>query len=146
MTEKSLSDVPVASSEAVRRRMSRQAKRDTTPERRLRSALYARGHRYRVAYRVPGLPRRTVDIAFAGRRVAVFVDGCFWHGCPSHSAHVRTNAGWWERKITRNRERDEETNAALHALGWTVIRIWEHVDVADAIELVESTLKQADQR
>jgi DNA mismatch endonuclease (patch repair protein) len=140
MTERILADVPAASSRAVHERMSRQPKRDTSCELRLRSALFARGQRYRVHYRVPEVARRTIDIAFVGSRVAVFLDGCFWHGCPVHGAKMTTNGAWWARKIARNRERDAETDDILRASGWCVTRIWEHVECEDAVRTVEALL------
>lgn len=145
MTEKSLSDVPAASTESVRRRMSCQAKKDTQAELGLRSALFARGLRYRLHLRVPNVPRRTIDIAFPGSRVAVFVDGCFWHGCPEHGRRVKTNSAWWERKIDRNRERDLDTDKRLEAQGWFVVRVWEHESVDDACDRVQAAIAQRQQ-
>jgi DNA mismatch endonuclease (patch repair protein) len=102
----------------------------------LRRLLHAAGLRYRVEHRVPGLPRRTVDIALPGRRLAVFVDGCFWHGCPDHSRPPRSNTDWWVAKLAANRERDRSTTAHLEAAGWTVLRIWEHEDPRAAADRV----------
>jgi DNA mismatch endonuclease (patch repair protein) len=140
MMERDLANVPPASSEAVRRRMRSQRKRDTTPELLLRSALHAAGKRYRVHYPIPGSPRRSIDIAFLRRRLAVFVDGCFWHGCPVHGHQARVNQDWWARKISRNRERDCETNQMLVDAGWTVLRIWEHEDLDTALSMVDDAL------
>lgn len=95
-----------------------------------RRALFAQGLRYRVNYPVPGLPRRTIDIAFPKQKVAVFVDGCFWHSCPEHSVPPKSNSAWWQDKLRRNVERDCETGEALESFGWRVVRIWEH-DVTD---------------
>jgi DNA mismatch endonuclease (patch repair protein) len=120
--------------------MSVQARRDTAPEMALRRLLFARGYRYRVAYPVPGMRRRTIDIAFTRTRLAVFVDGCFWHGCPQHGTAPKANSQWWAGKILGNRRRDEETTAALHALGWTVVRVWEHETAAAAAARVEAHL------
>jgi DNA mismatch endonuclease, patch repair protein len=112
-------------------------RRDTTPELALRSALHGAGLRFRVDYRVPGT-RRRADIAFTARRVAVFVDGCFWHGCPQHLAWPKHNSAWWRSKIEENRARDRDSDSQLEELGWTVIRFWEHSDAsACADELVE---------
>jgi len=141
MTEKRLGDVPPASSDAIRQRMSRQAKRDTECEKAIRSQLYAAGMRYRVHYPVPGRTRRRIDIAFPAKRVAVFVDGCFWHGCPVHGHAIRSNAGWWTRKIARNRERDEETDGVLRDAGWEVVRIWEHERPEDAANRIIRQVK-----
>lgn len=140
MTERSLSDVPAASSAAVRKRMSSQAKRDTACELSIRSMLFARGHRYRVHLPVPGNARRSIDVAFIGRRVAVFVDGCWGHGCPEHGHEARSNTEWWKRKIRRNQERDAETDYLLEQQGWRVLRIWEHAAPEEAVRLVEEAL------
>lgn len=113
--------------------MQRQASRDTAPELAVRRLLHRRGLRYRVHLRpVPSL-RRTADIVFTRARVAVFVDGCFWHGCPHcyGQRQHKTNAWYWPEKIQRNRTRDEDTDAKLVAAGWDVVRVWEH-EVPDA--------------
>lgn len=110
--------------------MSVLRRRDTKPEMEVRRLLHAVGLRYRVAYPVPGLRRRTIDVAFPGRRVAVFIDGCFWHGCPDHGTKPRANADWWSVKLRTNSERDEATTSLLRAEGWTVLRFWEHEDPA----------------
>lgn len=107
-------------------RMSRQRRRDTAPELLLRRALHATGYRYRVTYPVPGMARRTIDVAFTRQRKAVFVDGCFWHGCPVHGTSPTANADVWCAKIDRNRGRDGETTMHLQDLGWRVLRVWEH--------------------
>ncbi|MEW2529376.1 very short patch repair endonuclease [Streptomyces sp. NPDC047071] len=106
--------------------MSRQASRDTAPEVAVRRLLHARGHRYRLNVRVPGMPRRTIDIAFTRAKVAVFLDGCFWHGCPEHATQPKANAEWWRHKLDRNIARDTETNERLTDEGWIVLRFWEH--------------------
>ncbi|CAL9457582.1 hypothetical protein SUDANB171_02553 [Streptomyces sp. enrichment culture] len=72
------------------------------------------------------MARRTIDIAFPGPKVAVFVDGCFWHGCPEHATQPRANKDWWRQKLDKNISRDRETNERLDAEGWTVLRFWEH--------------------
>lgn len=128
------------SSAGVSERMRRQLRQGTAPELALRQALHARGHRYRVAWPVPGGRRRTIDIAFTRRRVAVFVDGCFWHCCPSHATWPESNADWWATKLRRNVERDRETDELLIEAGWSVVRVWEHEEVAEAVRLVESVL------
>ncbi|MGW2559115.1 very short patch repair endonuclease [Streptomyces sp. NPDC001514] len=114
------------SSPGVSQRMSRQASRDTTAEVAVRRLLHASGHRYRLHVRVPGMPRRTIDIAFTRAKVAVFLDGCFWHGCPQHATQPKANAEWWRTKLDRNVARDAETTEHLIAAGWTVLRFWEH--------------------
>lgn len=116
--------------------MSRQVVRDTTPEVRVRQALHALGLGYRI-HRVvlPGL-RRRADIVFAGARVAVFVDGCFWHGCSEHKGTPRSNSAWWAQKIALNRKRDADTDERLRSAGWISIRVWEHEDPGDAAERI----------
>ncbi|MFM8302691.1 MAG: very short patch repair endonuclease [Actinomycetota bacterium] len=117
-----------ATSEATRRTMLANRGRDTAPEIALRSALHRAGARFRVDWPLPGMPRRRADVAFPRRRVAVFVDGCFWHGCPKHHVAPRANAGFWAEKVASNRRRDAETDRRLRALGWRVVRTWEHED------------------
>ncbi len=101
----------------------------------VRRALHAEGLRYRVGLPVPGRPRRTIDVAFTGIRLAVFVDGCFWHGCPTHRTWPKTNADWWLQKIDANRSRDAETDRILSECGWRVIRVWEH-DIPGGVRTV----------
>lgn len=114
--------------------------RDTRPEMALRSAVHARGMRYRVAVRpLPSL-RRTADLVFVGPKVAVFLDGCYWHGCPDHHRPATRNSEFWRKKIRCNQERDGETNRALTMAGWTVIRIWEHEPPQDAAERIEAVV------
>jgi DNA mismatch endonuclease (patch repair protein) len=102
--------------------MSRIRGRDTKPELELRKSLWARGCRFRVQFKLTGRP----DIVFTAVRVAVFVDGCFWHGCAQHGVMPRTNGEFWRNKIRLNQERDRKVNASLKGDGWTVIRVWEH--------------------
>ncbi|MGW1059543.1 very short patch repair endonuclease [Micromonospora rubida] len=117
--------------------------RDTGPERRLRSLLHKRGLRYRVNARPLVTLRRTADVVFPTARVAVFIDGCYWHGCPEHYRPARTNDGFWRDKIDGNRARDKETDELLTKAGWTVIRIWEHEDPAEAADHVASAVREA---
>ncbi|MGV9554953.1 very short patch repair endonuclease [Streptomyces sp. NPDC003522] len=107
--------------------MSRQASKDTSAELAVRRLLHAAGMRYRVEYPVPGMPRRRIDVAFPRAKVAVLIDGCFWHGCPQHATRPKANADWWRTKLDRNMARDQETTEHLTAQGWTVLRFWEHV-------------------
>jgi DNA mismatch endonuclease (patch repair protein) len=116
--------------------------RDTRPELLLRSALHARGLRFRVTVRPLPALNRTADIVFRPARVAVFVDGCFWHGCPTHRVAPRANADYWAEKIHRNRDRDRHTDAELAAAGWQVIRVWEHDDAADAAARIADAVQQ----
>ena len=114
---------------------------DSAPERRLRSALHRSGLRFFKHRRpVPGL-RSSVDVVFPSQRLALFVDGCFWHGCPDHGTKPQTNREWWQAKLERNRQRDADDDAVLSANGWTVMRIWEHVPVEQAVRDVREALR-----
>lgn len=121
--------------------MQAQRRKDTQPELALRKALHASGLRFRVNYPVPGSIRRTIDIAFTKRKVAVFVDGCFWHGCPKHGERPKNNAEWWDKKLASNKARDHETTQILEHNGWRVIRIWECVELAEALQGVLVNLR-----
>ncbi|MFI8227324.1 very short patch repair endonuclease [Streptomyces sp. NPDC085900] len=115
-----------ASSAARRRNMQAIRSRDTTPERLIRRLVHAQGLRYRVAARpLPDL-RRTADMVFRPAKVAVFIDGCYWHGCPVHYVPPKTNPGYWSDKVARNMARDRDTDQRLEEAGWTVLRFWEH--------------------
>jgi DNA mismatch endonuclease (patch repair protein) len=100
--------------------------RDTKPELALRRAVHALGLRYRVSMRPLPTVRRTADLVFTRAKVAVFMDGCFWHGCPEHHTKSATNAAFWAEKVRRNRERDAETDRLFTEAGWLVMRFWEH--------------------
>lgn len=117
--------VPPSSAEA-RRRMQGVRQKNTSAESALRRELHARGLRYRIHIPVLAKPRRVADVAFSGLRVAVFVDGCFWHGCPRHATWPKQNAEFWRAKILANQQRDRDTDARLRADGWRVIRVWAH--------------------
>ena len=131
-----------ASSEGVRKSMQANKSRDTKPELALRRAVHALGLRYRVSTRPVPAIRRTADLVFTRVKVAVFLDGCFWHGCPEHHTKAATNAGYWAEKVTRNRERDEETDRMLGEAGWLVIRIWEHEDPVLAATRVAEQVRE----
>lgn len=120
-----------ASSDLTRRIMRANRSRDTGPELAVRRKVHAAGLRYRVDHRPDPSLRRRADLVFTVARVAVSVDGCYWHGCPIHHRVPKTNSSFWAEKASRNRARDEDTDARLKALGWTVVRIWEH-EVPDA--------------
>jgi len=128
-----------ASSAATHQRMSSLPRRDTAPELSLRKELHVLGLRYFVHRRpIPDL-RREADIVFPRARVAVFVDGCFWHGCLDHGRREhRTNGWYWPEKIERNRERDRDTDSKLRTAGWIPIRVWEHEDPKLAAQLVKT--------
>ena len=119
------------------RNMQGNRRADTKPELALRSALHALGYRYRKDFRID-LPQRRVrpDIAFTRRKVAVFVDGCFWHACPEHGSQPKNNEWYWSPKLRKNVERDKAADDALTQAGWTVVRLWEHVPVTDAVDAV----------
>lgn len=115
--------------------------RDTKPELAVRRRLHRQGLRYRVAIAPdPGL-RRKADIVFTRARVAVFIDGCFWHGCPEHGRRAfQHNADYWQCKIATNTARDEDTNARLRAAGWTVLRYWEHESAEAVAQKIEAVI------
>ncbi|WP_368795734.1 very short patch repair endonuclease [Kocuria sp. CPCC 205258] len=121
--------------------MSLQRRRDTEPEMLLRRELHRRGLRYRVDAKLPGIPRRRADVLFPRRRVAVFVDGCFWHACPVHATSPQTNDVWWRSKLQTNVARDRDTDIRLQEQGWTVLRFWEHEDMSLAADVVEKTVR-----
>lgn len=100
-------------------------RRDTACERAIRSAVHRSGLRFRVDWTIPGT-RRRADLAFVTPRVLVFVDGCFWHGCPVHATWPKANAAWWRQKIESNRQRDRDASRRLQLAGWRVVRVWEH--------------------
>ena len=132
---------PKPSSEDARRRMENQPQRDTRPELKIRSILHKLGFRYRVDYQpIKGI-RRRADVAFIGPRVAVFVDGCFWHGCPTHGTWPKSNPKFWRNKIKTNQKRDADTNKRLEEAGWKVVRIWEHEDPFDAARKIAETIR-----
>ncbi|WP_115163632.1 very short patch repair endonuclease [Kocuria rosea] len=122
-------------------RMSRQRRRDTKPEMLLRRELHRRGLRYRVDAQLPGLPRRRADVLFTRKKIAVFVDGCFWHACPRHTTIPKNNADWWKAKLEGNSARDRDTDLRLQEIGWTVLRFWEHEDMISAAESVEQHIR-----
>lgn len=136
---------PPPSSPATTAVMRGNKGRDTRPEVALRSALHRRGLRFRCGRAVlAGDVRVRPDIVFVTERVAIFVDGCYWHGCPEHGTLPRANSDYWRQKFERNLARDRRVNEALRRAGWRVVRIWEHVGRDDAVAAVEDALN--DQR
>lgn len=132
-----------ASTPHVKASMLGNKSRDTLPEKELRSAVHALGLRYRVSIRpLPSL-RRTADLVFPTEHVAVFLDGCFWHGCPEHASSPQANSDYWNRKIELNRQRDVDTNTKLADAGWVVIRVWEHEAPQSAAVRVQNAIRQA---
>ncbi|KAF4405859.1 very short patch repair endonuclease [Streptomyces lycii] len=129
-----------ASSAANRRNMQAIRSRDTKPEQTIRRLVHAQGLRYRVCARpLPDL-RRTADMVFRPAKVAVFIDGCYWHGCPEHYVSPKTNPGYWSDKVARNVARDRDTDARLHEAGWTVLRFWEHESADDCALKIAATV------
>jgi DNA mismatch endonuclease, patch repair protein len=133
---------PAASSPGRAANMRAIRRTDTKPELALRSALHRMGYRFRKDHRLD-LPERRVrpDICFTARKVAVFVDGCFWHACPEHGSRPAVNQGYWNPKLLRNVERDRAADTALAGAGWRVVRLWEHVPLADAVQAVVAALE-----
>lgn len=120
--------------------MSRIRGKDTKPEFLLRKALWRAGYRYRLKSRLTGRP----DIVFPGKKVAIFVDGCFWHGCPEHRTQPKTNSEFWRKKLSRNIMRDKEVTAQLESDGWCVLRFWEHMikgDVGLVVVKIQKALR-----
>jgi len=116
--------------------------RDTQPELAIRRELHRRGLRYRVATRPVAELRRTADVVFTRARVAVFVDGCFWHGCPAHHRLPLTNRDYWQLKVARNLARDLATTSQLTAAGWVVLRFWEHEGVDSVCDAIEAAVRR----
>ena len=114
--------------------------RDTSPELIIRRALHARGYRYRVAVPpIPGL-RRTADILFTRPKVAIFIDGCFWHACPVHYQEPKSHVEYWRPKIEQNQIRDLDTSERLRAAGWIVLRFWAHQPPGEIVETILQVL------
>jgi DNA mismatch endonuclease, patch repair protein len=114
-------------------------RRDTPCELAIRSAVHRLGLRFRVDWQLPGT-RRRADLAFVSARVAVFVDGCFWHGCPQHATWPKANASWWRTKLKGNVKRDRDTDTRLSDSGWKVMRFWEHEDCALASHAIATVV------
>jgi DNA mismatch endonuclease (patch repair protein) len=132
---------PEPLNEDVSRRMRANRRRDTKPERALRSALHRRGLRFRkdLPIRAGGRLVRP-DVVFTRQRVAVFLDGCYWHSCPIHGTSPTRNSSYWDAKLRGNVERDHLVNQALSEAGWEVIRVWEHEHPEEAASLIEGSL------
>jgi len=121
--------------------MRRTRRRDTSCEMAIRRELHAMGLRYRVDHPLPFDRRRRADILFTKAKVAVFVDGCFWHGCPEHGTLPKANESWWKEKIDANKRRDTDTVRQLELLDWTVLRFWEHEDPAASAAATASCVR-----
>jgi len=136
-----------ASGPTVRARMQSQKTRDTAPELAVRRILHSRGLRYRVDCRPMPEFRSRADLVFRASKVAVFIDGCFWHGCPEHGRRqTKANSTYWRQKVARNAERDRRFDDALREAGWVPIRVWEHQDPADVADEIEATVRSRHNR
>lgn len=132
-----------ATDPATSARMRAQRRRDTAPELALRRELHRRGVRYYVDRAPMKGVRRRADLVFPRRKVAVYVDGCFWHSCPQHATFPKNNAQWWAEKLAGNVTRDRDTDTRLTDAGWTVVRIWEHENPVVAANRVQEALADA---
>lgn len=132
---------PRASSPATLRRMRKTRQRDTASELALRSALHRRGLRFYVDRSPIMGTRGRADVVFPRARVAVYVDGCFWHSCPEHGTSPKANAEWWREKLERNQQRDRNTDQNLREAGWTALRVWEHEDAEEAAERIAAAVR-----
>jgi DNA mismatch endonuclease, patch repair protein len=130
-----------ATSPAIRRSMQANRRRDTHPELAIRRLIHARGLRYRVDARALPTARYTADMIFPRARVAVFIDGCWWHGCADHYRPPASNAAYWSGKVARNRERDRLADETLAAAEWTVVRVWEHEAPEVAARRIEAVVR-----
>lgn len=131
------------SSHEASHRMARVRQKGTKAEIKIRRELHSRGLRYRLQVPVLSKPRRTADIAFHRQRLAIFVNGCFWHGCPAHASWPKSNAEFWRNKIEANIARDDDTNRWLEMAGWKAIRAWEHEDAVEASDRTAKNLASA---
>lgn len=129
-------------SAATRIRMQKVRRRDTPQEMAIRRSLHARGWRYRVDAAPLATLRRRADLVFRRQQVAVFCDGCFWHGCPEHGSLPENNRAWWRAKIEATRCRDSDTTSRLEDAGWEVVRIWEHEYPERAVARIEKALRR----
>jgi DNA mismatch endonuclease (patch repair protein) len=130
-----------ASSPSVRRVMQGNRSRDTAPELAIRRLLHSYGLRYRIHVRPIQTLNRRADVVFRSAKVAVFIDGCFWHGCPRHARMPASNSEFWEEKISTNRARDLQTDRLLRREGWAVIRVWEHERAETAARRIEKAVR-----
>lgn len=127
-------------------RMARVRQKGTDAELSICKELHARGLRYRLHVPLLTKPRRVADIVFSGAKVAIFVDGCFWHGCSEHASWPKSNAQFWREKIETNRARDADTDRRLQTSGWRVVRIWSHESAGEAAERIKDIVRTAGRR
>lgn len=138
-----LPPTPKASSHVAQQTMKANRRRDTAPERAVRRLLHRAGLRYRVDYAPDQTDRRRkADIVFTKQKIAIYIDGCFWHGCPVHYIEPRTNVDYWRPKIAGNIQRDQMTGERLLSLGWTVLRFWEHEKPGDIAALILTVVQR----
>jgi DNA mismatch endonuclease, patch repair protein len=140
-----MSASPLLVSAATRARMQKVRRRDTPQEMAIRRSLHARGWRYRVDAAPLADLRRRADLVFGRQKVAVFCDGCFWHGCPEHGTVPEHNGTWWRAKIETTRRRDTNTTTRLENAGWVVVRIWEHELPDRAVARIETALHRREE-
>ena len=133
----------VTTTPEISERMQRVRQKDTSAEFAIRRELHALGLRYRVHVPLKYIPRRAADVCFTKAKVAVFVDGCFWHGCPTHATWPKNNAEFWRAKIEANRARDRDTDARVRGHGWEVVRVWEHEPPRQAAERIAEVVRVA---
>ena len=132
--------MPAPFDAATRARMQKQRRRDTRCEVEVRRELHRRGRGFRVDVKLEDDMRCRADLAWKTRKIAVFIDGCFWHGCPVHGTSPKNNAVWWASKIETNRRRDGRITEELSNRGWRVLRFWEHIDPVDVVDDIEGVL------
>ncbi|MCT1515623.1 very short patch repair endonuclease [Dietzia cercidiphylli] len=121
--------------------MKKQKRKDTKCELAVRRQLHRSGVRFRVDFRPLPDQLFRVDVGWKGRKVAVFIDGCFWHGCPEHGSLPKSNSNWWAAKLDGNRARDRRADSALRTAGWTVLRFWEHENPESVAKVIVATLR-----
>ena len=130
---------PIPADENISEQMRRMPTKNTDPEIKVRKSLYAKGLRYRLHRKdLPGKP----DIALGPAKVAVFVDGCYWHNCPEHGTLPKNNRKWWEEKFRKNRERDLRNDTKLIEMGWLPVHIWEHEDPNEAAARIKDLARE----
>lgn len=133
---------PIPSSQAAINRMKAVRSKNTAPEKALQTALRSKGLNFQINVKPIKYLNRKADIVINAAKVAIFVDGCFWHGCPIHGTHSKANPEFWENKIAQNKSRDLDTNYELKKYGWKVIRIWEHEDPELVSKMIFGIIKR----